>query len=399
MEIKRQTRRLYAFGLAACLRIPDAVWVVLLTARGYALWQVGLAEGIFHAVSLLAEIPSGMLADLIGRRRSLALAGLCGVVSALAMAFSRSFGPVCLSMAFSALSCSFISGSDEALLYDSLVQTDQEQRYLTYSARYTQMQNLGTLLSNAASVLASVMSYVGFYLLDALVSLVRVGTALSLTEPQATQKQAARTAAPFAALGQRFREHLALSVGFLRQNPRIGLVLLADSVLSLPSYLTLMFLQQRLSELGVPTAWLGLPVMLIAAGRMAGVALAERLHPARLRSFYVVLALVVGGGTVCAGAAPLGLAVPGAVLAAGAMDTWVLHEQRYLNARFPSDQRATLISVNAMAYSLLMIAASPLVGWVGDLAGSAGVGLCLLGAVVAAAGLGAGLTLLRRPRR
>lgn len=72
MDIKQQLRKLNAFGFFTCLRIPDAVWVVLLAARGFSLWQIGLAEGIFHGVSLLCEIPSGMAADLMGRRRSLA---------------------------------------------------------------------------------------------------------------------------------------------------------------------------------------------------------------------------------------------------------------------------------------------------------------------------------------
>jgi len=76
MNIQKQLRRMNVFGFVSCLRVFDAVWVVLLTLRGFPLWQIGLAEGIFHIVSLVCEIPSGMAADLLGRRRSLALAGL-----------------------------------------------------------------------------------------------------------------------------------------------------------------------------------------------------------------------------------------------------------------------------------------------------------------------------------
>ena len=85
MNIQTQLRRLNIFGFSATLRVTDAVWVVFLMTRGFSLWQVGLAEGIFHAVSLLCEIPSGMAADLMGRRRSLATAGLCGMIAALLM--------------------------------------------------------------------------------------------------------------------------------------------------------------------------------------------------------------------------------------------------------------------------------------------------------------------------
>lgn len=386
MNIKKQLRRLNAFGLSACLRIPDAVWVVLLAARGFSLWQIGLAEGIFHVVSLLCEIPSGMAADLMGRRRSLAAAGICGMASALLMAFSTGFFGVCLSMAFSALACSFISGSDEALLYDSLLQAGSREKYLSASARYSQMQNLGSMLSNAASLLAGVLSYVGFYLLDAAVCLVRTLTALSLTEPIVTENQANRTEHPFQGLGRRFQEHITEVADFLRAYPRAAVIMLADGLMCLPGFLTLMFLQQRLSELGLSAMWLGLPVMCISLSRMAGVAVGGRLRPKRLRILYAVCAMLVGAGTIFAGAAPMLPAVLGAMVAAGSMDAWMLHLQKHLNGLFPSDRRATLVSVNAMAYSVLMVLASPLVGWLGDIGPTAGAGLCALGAAVAAAG-------------
>ena len=387
MRIKKQLRTLNAFGFSACLRIPDAVWVVLLVARGYSLWQVGLAEGVFHIVSLLGEIPSGMAADVLGRRRSLMAAGLCGMSSALLMAFSRSFFGVCLSMTFSALACNFISGSDEALLYDSLLQVDREEEYLSANAHYTQMQNLGSLLSNAASFLSGIFSYVGFYLTDAAVCLVRFVVAHALVEPTVTETQTQRQAHPFRNLPQRFRIHIREVVDFLRTYPRIILVMLADGLLSLPSFLTLMFLQQRLTELGLSSLWLGLPVIGISLSKMACVSIGKHLQPKSLRHLYIVCACLVGIGTLTAGAAPILPAVLGAMLAAGSMDAWLLHLQKRLNGMFPSDRRATLVSVNMMAYSLLMIFASPLIGWLGDITGSAGVGLCVLGILVFFAGV------------
>lgn len=386
MDIKQQLRRLNAFGFFTCLRIPDAVWVVLLAARGFSLWQIGLAEGVFHGVSLLCEIPSGMAADLMGRRRSLAAGGLCGVVSALLMAFSEAFFGVCLAMAFSALACNFISGSDEALLYDSLLQTGREKAYLSVSARYAQVQNLGAMLSNLASLLAGVLSYIGFYLADAAVCLLRMGTALSLAEPTVTEAQAGRRREPFRQLGIRLREHIRQVWGFLWAHPRTAVLMLADGLMCLPGYLTLMFLQQRLNELGLSAMWLGLPVMGISLARMAGVEAGKHLRPQSLRSLYGFCILLVGAGTVLAGSAPMLPAVLGAMAAAGSMDAWMLHFQKRLNELFPSDRRATLVSVNAMAYSLLMIGASPLVGWLGDVGSTSGTGLWVLGGVAIAAG-------------
>ena len=67
---------------------------------------------------------------------------------------------------------------------------------------------------------------------------------------------------------------------------------------------------------------------------------------------------------------------------------WTLCSERRMNAEFPSDQRATLVSVDSMTYSLLMIPAAPLVGLAGDITGRAGAGLALLGRRAAGRGRG-----------
>ncbi|MBQ4345791.1 MAG: MFS transporter [Oscillospiraceae bacterium] len=387
MNLKQQLRSLNAFGFSACLRITDAVWVVFLISRGFSLWQVGLAEGIFHIVSLIGEIPSGMVADLIGRRRSLAIAGLCGMISALLMAYSTSFFGVCLSMVFSALACNFISGSDEAILYDSLLQNGKQGHYIPISASYNKIQTLGNLLSNAASLLASVLSYVGFYLLDAGICLVRIVTALSLTEPTVTETQKSRQENPFSDLKQRFKEHVSVAVSFLRNHPDAARLMLADGFVTLPSYLTLMFLQQRLSELGVATMWLGLPIMCISLAGMIGLSVGERLHTRKIHTLYTASALLVGIGVICASTLPVIPAIAGAMVAAISINIWMLHLQNHLNALYPSDQRATLVSVNMMAYSVLMVIASPVVGLLGDVSGTAGTGLCVLGNLILLSGI------------
>ena len=162
--------------------------------------------------------------------------------------------------------------------------------------------------------------------------------------------------------------------------------MLSDGFLTLPSFLTLMFLQQRLTELGVSTLWLGLPVMCISLSRMAGVAAGKQLRPKKLSGLFACCSLIVGIGTIFAGSAPVILAVLGAMIAAGTMEAWTLHLQNHLNNLFPNDQRATLVSMNMMAYSVLMIIASPLTGWLGDVVGAAGAGICILGALIVCAG-------------
>ena len=76
MNIKKQISRLYLYEVISGLQIVDTVWVFFLLQRGFSLAQVGIAEGVFHIVSMCFEIPSGMVSDTIGRRRTLMLAGM-----------------------------------------------------------------------------------------------------------------------------------------------------------------------------------------------------------------------------------------------------------------------------------------------------------------------------------
>ena len=70
-KIKQQLRRLYAVTAISSLQIAGASWVALLAARGFSLAEIGFAEGVFHFVSFLFEVPSGVIADVFGRKRSM----------------------------------------------------------------------------------------------------------------------------------------------------------------------------------------------------------------------------------------------------------------------------------------------------------------------------------------
>ena len=122
-----------------------------------------------------------------------------------------------------------------------------------------------------------------------------------------------------------------------------------------------------------------------AAGVFSVCRLANRIFSGYLGG-QLVDALLVGGGTFLVGAAPAWGGILGMMLVQGVLEVWLLHADQRLNALISSDQRATLISVDSMAYSILMMPASPFVGAVGDLFGQAGAGLALLGVLTAASG-------------
>lgn len=386
LNLKKQLACIYTSDFFSGLRITDAVWVALLAARGFSLWEIGLAESVYHIVSLFCEVPSGMAADLLGRRKTLLSGGVLTVTCNLLMAFAPNLFTICLAMGLNALAMTMFSGTFTALVYDSLKTEGREDEYIQVSANSSQISMLANAIGSLASLLKRFLGFAGFYLLSAAFEGVSTAALALMEEPIVTKAQASRGKHPLRALPEQFRQLVRDSLHVLHTCPMAVKLIASSALISVPSFLTKMFLQQRLVELGWPTELLFLPLLLGGLACVAGTEIGRRVRCRSMRRLYTACALLCGVGTLLVGAAPAWGGILGMMLVQGVLEVYLLHESQKLNDAIPSDQRATLISVDSMAYSLLMIPASPLVGAVGDAFGQAGAGLALLGGVIVLSG-------------
>ena len=383
INLKQQLGCVYMSNFFSGLRITDAVWVALLAARGFSLWEIGLAESVFHVVSLLCEVPSGMAADLLGRKKALVFGGALAVTYNLLMAFAPNLFAICFAMALNALYNTMFSGTFTALIYDSLKLEGREDEYIQVSANGSQISMLANAVGSLTSLLKRFLGFAGFYLLSAAFEGVSTLACLFMKEPIVTEAQANRQKQTLRDLPGQFAQLVKDSLQILHTSPLAVKLIASSAVISVPSYLTKMFLQQRLVELGWSTEMLFLPLLLGGVSCVLGTEIGRRIRFRSMRRFYAVCSLLCGAGTLLVGVAPAWGGIFGMMLVQSVLEVYLLHESQKLNDAIPSDQRATIISVDSMAYSLLMIPASPLIGAVGDLFGQAGAGLALLGIVVA----------------
>lgn len=384
MKINHQLRALYFLEAVSGFGLAQVIWVVLLAGRGFSLAQIGLAEGFFHLVSFLCEVPSGMAADLLGRRRTLAASMAVRALACLAMIASRGIGGVCLAMGLSALSYNLISGTREAITYDSLLQAGRAGDYERVAGRMGVLYRVSAVGCALCAGAALALGWRLAYLTDFAAALAGFVLALGLAEPPHGQ------AAPdtIREFRPRLRQHVAETGVFLRQNPAAVEKMLLDGACGCCAYFGGQLLQPRLMELGLPAGLLGPVLALLPLAGAAGSALAGRMGGRfRFRNVALLCAAGIGGSLALAGAPVLSLA-----LAAGAAATFwdgVLEVKMTarLNRDFPSDRRATLVSVQSMAYSLAMLPMSPLAGALCDRLGYSGgmaaLGLGLLSLVAA----------------
>ena len=127
-------------------------WILFLSQNGMSLLQIGLLESIFHATSVICEIPSGMLADRYSYKTNLYLSRIAGIASSILMLVGQgNFWIYALAMVVSALSYNFDSGTSAAMVYDSAVEAGLKERYLSISSFMSGVaegtRSLGTVLA------------------------------------------------------------------------------------------------------------------------------------------------------------------------------------------------------------------------------------------------------------
>lgn len=355
-NIRRQLNRLLTVSALSSFQLAGASWVALLAARGFTLVEIGLAESCFHLASLLFEVPSGVIADVFGRRKSMVLSQLMFMISALVMAFSNQLMGICLALILDAWGYNFASGAREALAYDSMKRVGQEERYMDFSSRELSIYRLGNAAAILCAGLALIIGHRAAYILDALLALLGLAAACGLKEVQTEERQFEGT------IHTRILHCFRESLGFLRGNGRSLALMLINSLVGATAILTVFFLQARLPLAGVSNAFLGPALFVISLGGAVGARLAAKTFRWSFRRAAGVCLMGVLVGVLCGIGRSPALMCVGGFAANLCSDLLEVRADAILNDRFPSSQRSTLLSVASLVFSLVMIVLSPLAG-------------------------------------
>lgn len=354
-NIKKQISRLYSSAVFAQLSLSGA-WVAILAARGFSLAQIGFAETVFHIVSILFEIPSGVLADVFGRKKTLVISCLMRIIGNLVMVFSNNFALVCLSIAFQALNYNFSSGSGDALAYDSLKSVGQEEKFDRYASNQLVIYRVCEGLSTLTAGFALVIGYKIAYATGVFTAAVQLVILAGLVEVRLT---------PLAKDFNIWKEIISCfrkSFLFLKEARKAMLLMFTNSFVGALDILLLFFLQAKLPMAGIPNWALGLALLFLQMGGIVGARLILLAKKVRYRVIFALAVTVILSGIALEHTGLYLLMTLGGFMASMADDALQVRTNTRLQDMFPSEQRATLISIESFTFSVLMIVLSPLAG-------------------------------------
>ncbi len=374
-NLRKQIRLLYTTGILGNLSITGA-WVVIMASRGFSLVQIGFAETVFHITSLLMEIPSGMLADVYGRKRMLALGNVMAITGDVITALSGNFAVACMAMPFHAMAYNFASGSGEALAYDSMKLEGKEAYYERYSSNQSIIYRVASGISTLLAGVALWLGYRKAYLISAVTGLLTLYFTLKLVEirieetdnadENGIENDGAENNSDKASVGtavKKLIDYFVESIRFLIKNPKATKLMFLNSFVGAIDILLLFFLQSKLRTAGISNWFLGVALLTMELGGVVGSKLIVRFKRVRYIYLFIICTVGVLTGVMLEHTGSVIPMVLGGFISSLCDDAIQIRTDAKLNDMFPSEQRATLVSISSFTFSVIMIVLSPLAGF------------------------------------
>lgn len=366
MSAARHVRALRLFPWFSALTVtPFFVPVIVLfwEDAGLSTGDIFLLQGLFAGAMALFEVPTGVVADRLGKRASLVLGQLVVCLGFVAYGFCGSFWSFALVELTIALGLTLLSGADDALLFDLLEATGQTGAYTEHAGRNTTFRLVSYAACNiAGGLLAEAVSLRATLWASALGPGLAMVLALWLTD--AAPPRRARPG----------RSELSEALGLTRDAARfvwrqqlVRWYAAFFAVLTGSAAWLLWLYQPYMAHVGLPLWSFGLVFALYSLAAAASGRLAHRVE-ARLgrEGSLVLLALLQVAPPLLMGA----LVGPVAVLfvlghqAVRGMARPILSGRILAHTR--DDKRATVLSLSSLGSKLFFALTAPLIGLVGD---------------------------------
>src|SRR5665811_1353610 len=129
--------RLYLIKISKWFNMVMPVVVLFYQDNGMGMQKIFILKAIYSVAVVFMEIPSGWMADVWGRKKTLILGSILGSAGFLVYSFSYGFLAFEVAEIILGIGHSFVSGADSAMLYDSVKADNKTDKYTKEEGRIT----------------------------------------------------------------------------------------------------------------------------------------------------------------------------------------------------------------------------------------------------------------------
>jgi len=333
--------------------------VLFFQEKGLTMKEVLLLQSIFSVAILVLEVPSGYFSDKFGRKNSIILGWTLTFIGFIGYALAGDFWGFLLAELMLGLGASFISGTDSALMYDSLLELGREHEYKQIEGRNCSM---GLISEGVASIVGGLLALISLNVPiygEAFVTLISFPVILSIYEPLSNKSKGKEIK-----LVKTFKTVSSL----WKKEVKLKWVILYSSVVATSTIVMVWFIQPYLREGGVELKYFGIIwalLMFVSAFSSWNVQRIEDFFGKKVVLSSMLLLPVVGyfllgfTNTIWSG-----LFIVFFYVSRG-INNPITND--IVQKIISSDVRATVLSVKNMVGRLFFSLLGPIIGWINDL--------------------------------
>lgn len=333
------------------------VVVLFYQDNGMGMHEIFLLKAIYSVAIVVMEIPSGWMADIWGRKKTLILGGMLSSAGIFMYIFSFDFWAFAIAEIILGVGHSFVSGADSAMLFDSLKAKNKSDQYVKQEGRITSAGNFAEAIAGiAGGFLAAISLRTPFYFQFG-VSLIAIPAALTLVEPKILTTEQNHSI-------KKLVKNIKIT---FTQNQNLRIAILLSAVTGTATLTFAWFVQPFFKAINLPVEMFG--IFWTALNLTVGVSSAfaynfEKIIGKKWSIITIIVLLAMGyffsGITI----SYFGLAFLFLFYLVRGLATPIL--KNYINQYTESEVRATMLSVRNFVIRISFAGIGPLLGYITD---------------------------------
>lgn len=350
--------RNYLYAFLKDFAFFSAVLVPFFTEWGHiSLFQVQLIQSWFSFWVFVLEVPTGAVADKIGRKHSLTIGAIMVAIAVVVYGSIPNFWIFLLAEFLFAFGYALTSGADDALLYDTLKELGREDESKVVMGRADSFHLMGMMIAAPiGGIIAAKFGLNAPTIVSGVPYLLAAAVAWSIPEPKVHSEGSE---------SPRYLEIVKKGFSTIRRHPVIRTLAIDSVLVASAAYFVVWLYQPLLSQVSIPIVFFGLAQAFLLGTEMlvsGNFVWLEKILGSG-RSYIRATAIMVTLSFLIAAIFPnvwtilLLLAVGG-----GIGYTRATYISSIANKHITSRERATVLSSISMVRRLAIVILNPIIG-------------------------------------
>lgn len=257
----KEIKKLYLFTFFRSFIVFASISIAFYSSNGLSYFQIMLLQSLYAITTAIMEIPSGILSDMLGRKKTLLIGTLSFIFAYFLGTLGTNIIPFAIMQIFAAIGQSCYSGTFLALMYEDIKNATDIHKSTNVIFANMQMINLVSALS-ASLVSVFFVKYISMratYLITALMYCITLVINLMLHENR-------KMVEPVNKIDYSLKSYILIFMDSLHVIAKSGLIcLFLDMIMFACFANSLLYLQQPLLiDRSFPVTYFGVVTVIIA---------------------------------------------------------------------------------------------------------------------------------------